>query len=462
MSLKDAIDQIGAAQAIRVKVLPPTPKMAKAAAAIAERMARLDEPLAFDFDALQTKLFEVAATGDWASVSERELRNACFCLWSTVPPLAANTRFLDGYFGALRSVASRTATRLLMRAYFMHFDPKRPGVREVAHHLEEAVGAWRWDWADHHQRYRLFTPDEAPRRVAEAALADGRPRHFLEGLGLKGQLAGSPFSANCFRAAALTVGHRIEDEPRTAIAKMLTEWATKEDGRLAFYDERDELAKALLVPWENNDPPDDLRAQLTQFFVDTYKDPRITPLAWEKVDDLAKNVLLRWLAKGSLEQFLQVVDKTAPGHQWDYRRAFWSAYIDRGHVRDAWVAFGSSGQEYALRLARDTKDSNMSRFGRLNRPYEGTQAVLLLRIGDLVVGDWSHNGTLRIWRHDNQAAPSFYRRDYEAADLRKGSNFSRVHSHPQGAWQADAAEFIRQHTRIRLARHEYMPGRSRR
>jgi hypothetical protein len=161
MSLKDAIDQNGTARAIRVRVLPATSKMAKAAAILAERMTRISEPVAFDLDALQRKLTAVVANGDWALISERELRYVCFCLWRTVPALAGNASFLVGYFGALRSVGSRMATKFLMRAYFLHFDPKAFGVREVARYLEDAVGTWHWDWANHHQNYRLFDPASA-------------------------------------------------------------------------------------------------------------------------------------------------------------------------------------------------------------------------------------------------------------------------------------------------------------
>ena len=211
MSLKDTLDQTGTAQALRVRILPPTSKMAKAAAALAERMMRLSEPQPFDLDALQTKLFRVADTGDWTPISERDLRNTCFCLWRNAPPLAGDARFLKGYFGALQSVASRIATKLLVRAYFLHFDPWAPGIRDVARYLEEAVTGWSWDWATHHRNYRLFNPEEAPRQIAEAALTDGRPRKFLETLGLKGQLAGSPFGAACFRAAVITIGRRIKD-----------------------------------------------------------------------------------------------------------------------------------------------------------------------------------------------------------------------------------------------------------
>jgi hypothetical protein len=75
--------------------------------------------------------------------------------------------------------------------------------------------------------------------------------------------------------------------------------------------------------------------------------------------------MIRWLAQATLEQFLKVVDRVAPKHQWDYRRAFWNAYIEKRTVGNAWVAFGSSGTQIAKRLADDSGDILMRRFATL-------------------------------------------------------------------------------------------------
>src|SRR5262249_47889798 len=149
----------------------------------------------------------------------------------------------------------------------------------------------------------------------------------------------SPFAAACFRSTAELIQKVIAREPRIMTAKLLTDWALESDGRLRFSTERAALADSLLLPWSNSDPPEELRVHLTNFFLSAFGDPRISPLSWRQTDDGSQGVMFRWLAKGSLEQFLRVVDKTAPGHQWEHRRAFWSAYIERGYVRDAWVAF---------------------------------------------------------------------------------------------------------------------------
>jgi hypothetical protein len=182
-------------------------------------------------------------------------------------------------------------------------------------------------------------------------------------------------------------------------------------------------------------------------------DPRIAHAEWAGVSDEAKRVMFRWLARASLEQFLAVVDHTAIGHQWEFRRAFWGAYIDRNHVHDVWVAFGSTGKARAKQLAQEMEDPGMLSFSSL-KGGSPDQAVLLLQIGELIVADWSHNGTLRIWREQHQRAPKLYNGEYQAVALRQVADFDQRHT---GDWQRYARDFIAEHTGIRIAVHEYMP-----
>jgi hypothetical protein len=147
----------------------------------------------------------------------------------------------------------------------------------------------------------------------------------------------------------------------------------------------------------------------------------------------------------------------AARHQWDYRRAFWSAYIEKKVVSNAWVAFGTSGAQVATRISDDTGDKLMRRFATLGGAG-ADQAVLLLKIGDLVVADWSHNGRLRIWRRGGNKSPEFNLKSYLASELRSDSDFDTVHLPPDG-WQARTEAYIRRHTGIPVTEVEYMPRR---
>jgi hypothetical protein len=133
---------------------------------------------------------------------------------------------------------------------------------------------------------------------------------------------------------------------------------------------------------------------------------RINKGSWVRSDDVARSVITRWLARATLEQFLKVVDRVAAKHQWDYRRAFWSAYMEKQYVSNSWVVFGTEGAEVAKRLAEKSDDKLMKQFAALSKAGSD-QAVLLLQIHDLIIADWSHNGRLRIWRRGNSSAPEF-------------------------------------------------------
>jgi hypothetical protein len=163
-------------------------------------------------------------------------------------------------------------------------------------------------------------------------------------------------------------------------------------------------------------------------------------------------VIIRWLAKATLEQFLKVVDRVAAKHQY-YRKAFWSAYIEKQFVSNSWVAFGAEGAEVARRLAETSGDKLMRQFATLGRSGSD-QAVLLLQIHDLIIADWSHNGRLRIWRRGNSSAPEFGSASYIASQLRASPEFEIAHLPPDG-WQPKAEAYIRRQTGIKLVQADY-------
>lgn len=88
-----------------------------------------------------------------------------------------------------------------------------------------------------------------------------------------------------------------------------------------------------------------------------------------------------------------------------------------------------------------------------------TTLFLLLRIGDLVIADWSHNGTMRFWRDHSPGVPIFYEQAYVANTLRQGAIHEERHL---GAWQDRASAFIRRHTGIHMSPQDYLPRQTKR
>lgn len=94
-------------------------------------------------------------------------------------------------------------------------------------------------------------------------------------------------------------------------------------------------------------------------------DPRAKPARWRTVMDKAPGayaVLMRWLTRASVLQFLDIVDRLMPDSaaklMWAYRRAFWMSYLlsdgNAPGIDAAWVAFGDEGERLAKRAARES------------------------------------------------------------------------------------------------------------
>lgn len=472
MTLIDAVATFHANPAsLRPAPLPPTPAVAKAARELATR-ARFDslaEIEEFDRDALLAKLHQARASGDWSPISRRDLRFAPRVLWlkpSDMDALAGDTAFLRRYLEAVDRAESRSALRALAREYLRRFEPGLAGKVMIGQALLLRRPALNKPWDEAECAKRLFDAGDGGRLLGQLALDD--PEGTLKVLdrhGLGGARSNAGIAASAFQAALETLRTRLERSPDQALLERILGWAVAEDGKLRYARQRQALADALLLPWVAHDPDPAMRKRIEGFLLDHFQDPRLFHNVWQGVHDEARAVILHWLAKASLETFLRVFDRHAEDHQWRYRRAFWTAYADRGYVRNAQVVFAPPIAKEAQQLARQTKDPSLGHFALLRPAPLSNHAVLLLEIGDLVVADWSHNGKLRIWRRQDPVAPHLDRREYQPDELRRlpkrtaMDDFLEVTHWPQGSWQQQAHDFIARHTRIRLHTRDFMPDR---
>jgi hypothetical protein len=94
-------------------------------------------------------------------------------------------------------------------------------------------------------------------------------------------------------------------------------------------------------------------------------------------------------------------------------------------------------------------------------------ACLLMRIGNGIIAEWSHNGACNIWRdRSEKGAPTLYRRTYLPWEVRKPherhSAFSRQeegiyyhHGSESYGWQQHVANEIYSLTRVRIPQKDY-------
>lgn len=460
MSLREIVNELNRSRKIiRPPQLPARLKIEKSYNQVTAKYDQVSFVKIVDYHALLTKLNAVANSGSIKDLTYREMRLAASCLFDGHPRLADNKLFLDLFLDALRSLRSRLAIKRLIYSYCLHFNPTDRGIQRIGEFLREAILhiEGHWDWPERHRKYRFFDPVQAPQQLASLTAESTNPRKELERIGLGGQLLASGLSVHTYLNALNIIQKRLRSNPNLQDVDRAITWAQADDGTLLFSAQRGDLANALLLPFSLQDPNHEIHQRIQNYFLESLSDPRIDKAAWIGAAEPAIDVMIRWLAQATLEQFLKVVDRVAAKQQWDYRRAFWGAYIEKRVVTNSWVAFGSDGARVAKQISDRTTDKIMRRFATL----EGAgadQAVLLLRIGELVVADWSHNGRLRIWRRGNTSAPEFNNNHYIAKTLRTNSDFDTVHIPPDG-WQARAEAYIRRHTNIKLVESDYMPRR---
>ena len=175
----------------------------------------------------------------------------------------------------------------------------------------------------------------------------------------------------------------------------------------------------------------------------------------------------RWLARASLGLFFRLIDEHAPRSQWLFRHAFWLAYLETGAIADAWLALGSQ----VYRSARAVAELGEA-YGQLRG--EPKQCALLLRIGSLVIVEFTHDGKMRAWPADSRVVPSLGRKEYDSAELKreclefppdrrtgKGGSIDRKGLRHDGSnigkWQGSAAELIERRAGIRITPREWRP-----
>ena len=128
-------------------------------------------------------------------------------------------------------------------------------------------------------------------------------------------------------------------------------------------------------------------------------------------------------------------------------------------ISDAWVAFASEGTEKVLRVARQHNDESWKSFGRISGSGDTKHAVLILRIGNIIIADFSHNGKCRIWNSSDNLAPKSYEKYYNRSDF-TGSKAEAEHIHSNSRdylWQGRVAQDIANITGVKLLRRDYIP-----
>ena len=212
-----------------------------------------------------------------------------------------------------------------------------------------------------------------------------------------------------------------------------------------------EVCNALLNPYLTQSPDEGIKTQIENFLLERFEDPRVNRRRWSKVAAEHSAVLSRWLTQQSFELLMKVLKRSNNTGQWKERAVFWGHYLDNEFVSDAWIVLGPDANYYAEKLIEEGEIKSKSSYGVLSAasysPVQAIHSVILLKIGELVVSEWTHEGKVRFYRTSNPKKQVFYKESYSSANLRSDDAPDYFKRH-QGNWQLDVENYIYQVTGI--------------
>jgi hypothetical protein len=468
-TLREGRDILEALAGRLPRMAPPEARHTRAAL---EKLAGLEDlpprpPPENLLERLRRDLVQLFGAGRGHEATRRQLRLAPWILWNGEPRGEAIPGLLEAVLA--HAAEHRGTLRTLLASWLLHFDPESPNQARAGRFLAERIAASdepRLGWARIAQaELSLFDVKSGPNRLGHALLTGAPPvDELLARYGFDDPVRAT--SAYLGRAclAALREWRDVatrKDAPGL-LERLLTLWTR--EGRLRFEHERAAFAGWLLRPWiDGLAPSEEIRIRVQRALLDRLGDPRVPGGAgrWAQVDPQAVALFRSWLARASLEAFFDIVRQFALDRQWRYRERFWKACLARGAIADVWLALAHQVAE-AARVVRDLRGA----YAELSGGVEATHAVILMRIGSLVLCEWSHNGKLRAWPADWRHAPRLGLSAYTGHQLKTESlvfpgggreDGLRHAGSESGRWQERAAALLRERAGVALEPRDYLP-----
>ena len=348
------------------------------------------------------------------------LRRAPLVLWDQ-PPFAAD---FPGLLDAVLEGADQRPPwlRTLIEAWLRDFDLGKPRLPEAGLRMAALLRKERHPrllrWKQAHERFEMFDAENGPKRVATALIAGPEPlTTVLEQCGMDDALRAD---GRFFRAALAALLEAVPGalvgrhgaEAWTRVAAALEVQRTERDRRGVFVarpelrvpELRGETIGACLQPWVAGSAavlaP---RKEVQAFLLRTVGDPRLRPDQWNTAPEVCTRLMRGWLAEATVETFFSLISESNDDPQWRYRLGFWRACLRKlpqDRPGEAWVVLGAN-------LAQRAKVvSNLAgQYGKMiGTGSISDQAVLLLRLGNIVFCEWSNVGPVRAWQYGTRFA----------------------------------------------------------
>lgn len=417
----------------------------------------------------------VAAQGrrqDLATLPFRELRDAAWLLWPDAADGVDRQQLRRAFFAHMGR--RKSMLRRLIDVWLQHFLPSDgtfvDAGRQIDRHLAADHTGLLAHWKESHRAYDLFDATTGPRQLATRILqeSDGQT---LAACRLAGPARGTSGYVRAVHAElSAQLPKRLITSPVPALANAIRFYAP--DGQLRFDEQKPNgaMADAMVGPWvsKQKNLSEGMQKEVLVTLRQHLGDPRVdSRRRWADATEETRRTVRGWLSKLSLDAFFNVVGQFAQNagmdHQWKAREAFWSVCLRKDFIQDSWLVLGDNVAK-AVAHNRELRGSH----GYLSGG-DANHSVLLMQIGNLTFAEWSHNGKVRAWASDWNAAPSLFAKNYSREMLTApGAQFpppaNRRYlpvsgtdgvSHFDGVWQGRVAALLQKKEGLQILPSEW-------
>lgn len=380
-----------------------------------------------------------------------------FCIWFEKQPLKNYEDIINYYLDDAIEKPSKRTMWNLMYAYFENYNLNDFYCKKIGNIILELNEKIRdYQLTPLIEKYKLFQIGDDVRNVANALKSyDENFEEFLvEEFLINQTIMKSKFMENVFR-------YIVSDFKNNSSINYINKIKDiyKNEDLVNYPNQNIYMIESLLDPWLNNKPEKEIKENLEEFLLEEFGDLRNPneQQTWLHVKEDYKKIFRRWLAGAQIEFFVNIISDVAYMEQWQYRRKFWLSYYEENRIDDAYVILGRQSIEHM----QSKEDDNIINYGKFTSGSRVArdQSVLLLKINDLIIADWSHNGACRIWQESAQNHPELYKNEYTRDELVENVSFEPINhiSSANAVWQTRVARQIQNYTGIRVAPNKFMP-----
>lgn len=268
----------------------------------------------------------------------------------------------------------------------------------------------------------LVDPLAGPDRLAKRMLNMSDPHSELTRLGLRAP-HGDGFMALAHLSFTASVKTRLSN--RDWIDWYLR-WLRPPDREVGITGEGAKASiEALIHPWLEKAPEDELRSFLVETLIEFYGDPRIKGGGeWSSINERSMTVIHRWLTREDMRFFTGVVDATQKDPMWPPRRNLWLKLYDEGRIDAAWAALSTPAFKYARQhLMRQDAKNAYTRVG-YQQARQNT-SLLIMKIGNKIMVDGCHSYRTHVFDSADPMAPKLFEEGYDCDEIMRASDAGR-------------------------------------